>query len=217
MSNKWIFIGPTLYDSHLSNADLTDRAYIIMPPAKRGDIELLTTQNPVGEIVLVDGTFHHFPAVSHSEIRNGLKMGWKIFGMSSMGAIRAAEMSHMGMIGYGEVYHRFKNHQLDDDEVALLFAPQSFSFKPLSEPMIHFRVALDVAVNENLMSEFEKMTISQIMKNRWYGWRTINEFNKAVRENTQMSDTQLDNWLDRFVEFRIKSLDLDKFILNLKP
>ena len=46
-------------------------------------------------------------------------------GASSMGALRAAELSQFGMVGIGEVYQAFKLGRLeDDDEVAIVHGPE---------------------------------------------------------------------------------------------
>jgi hypothetical protein len=65
-------------------------------------------------------------------------------GASSMGALRAAEMDTLGMIGIGKIYRMYKDGTLvSDDEVALVFDP--VSGYSLSEPLINIRCTLKKA------------------------------------------------------------------------
>src|SRR5476649_2546093 len=92
---SYLFIGPSSYAIQL---DLPSNMKV-MPPAKRGDIENLMAEYPPGTVVLVDGTYHSYPAVSHAEIRTAIEAGWTFWGLSSMGAIRAVELAPVGMKG----------------------------------------------------------------------------------------------------------------------
>ena len=65
-----------------------------------------------------------------------------MWGLSSMGAIRAREMAHLGMRGYGSVYAPFATEgDFQDDEVALLHEPNA-PYRPVSEPLVHLREAV---------------------------------------------------------------------------
>ena len=67
-----------------------------------------------------------------------LKDKVKIYGASSMGALRASELDRYGMIGIGKIYHLYRDGTLNsDDEVALSF--ESEGYTPLSEPLINIR------------------------------------------------------------------------------
>ena len=131
-----VFLGPSL--------DVPSAEKILhvdyRPPAKRGD--LITAARERAEIIgLIDGVFHQESAVAHREILAAVKGGIRVVGSSSMGALRAAEMDTLGMVGIGEIYRMFKSGELEsDDEVALVFDP--VSGMSLSEPLINIRFTL---------------------------------------------------------------------------
>jgi len=134
-----VFLGPSL--------DLESAEKILSaeyrPPAKRGD--LLAAAGEGADIIgLIDGVFHQENAVAHREILAALKGGIRVVGSSSMGALRAAEMDTLGMVGIGEIYRMYKSGELEsDDEVALVFDPNSGL--SLSEPLINIRFTLRLA------------------------------------------------------------------------
>jgi len=98
---------------------------------------------------LIDGVFHQESAVAHREILTALKKGVRVIGSSSMGALRAAEMDTLGMVGIGEIYRMYKGGELEaDDEVALVFDPSSGM--ALSEPLINIRFTLKRAMREGI-------------------------------------------------------------------
>ena len=96
----FIFTGPTLSPkeakSHL------DAVYL--PPVKLGDIyRIVELFKPIA-IGIIDGYFNQVPAVWHKEILWAISRGIQVFGAASMGALRAAELDTLGMIGCGEIY-----------------------------------------------------------------------------------------------------------------
>jgi hypothetical protein len=149
-----VFLGPSL-DLESAEKILTAE---YRSPAKRGD--LITAAREGAEIIgLIDGVFHQESAVAHREILAALKGGIRVVGSSSMGALRAAEMDTLGMVGIGEIYRMYKSGELEsDDEVALVFDP--VSGLSLSEPLINIRFSLmrakesgiiDTAVHDALL------------------------------------------------------------------
>lgn len=80
MKRVIVFTGPSL---HPREAKKLLRAEY-HPPVRRGDI-LNVIRKPANIIVIIDGVFHHEPAVAHKEIIEALKMGVKVVGGASMG------------------------------------------------------------------------------------------------------------------------------------
>ncbi|MDP3396357.1 MAG: TfuA-related McrA-glycine thioamidation protein [Methanoregula sp.] len=140
-----VFLGPSL-DLESAEKILTAE---YRPPAKRGD--LITAARDGAEIIgLIDGVFHQESAVAHREILAALKGGIRVVGSSSMGALRAAEMDTLGMVGIGEIYRMYKSSELEsDDEVALVFDPNSGL--SLSEPLINIRFTLKRAKESGII------------------------------------------------------------------
>ena len=112
--NKIMFAGPTL--ARLGDPRVAERAgFDVRSPVRRGDIAALLDKTP-GVLVVVDGVFNQSLAVGHAELRSAIAAGWQVFGLSSMGAVRAFEMRNLGMIGFGRVYgHCYisRNHRFN--------------------------------------------------------------------------------------------------------
>lgn len=112
------------------------------PPAQAGDLLALATGD-AATVCLIDGYFDHRPAVRHKEILLLLSRGVRVFGASSIGALRAAEMRAFGMIGIGAVYRAYARGTVrGDDEVALIHAGADQDWRPLSVPLIDVRAML---------------------------------------------------------------------------
>jgi TfuA protein len=71
-------------------------------PAARGDV-LADARAGTNVVALVDGRFQESLAVSIGEIADALRAGVRVYGSSSMGALRAVELRDEGMIGCGEI------------------------------------------------------------------------------------------------------------------
>jgi hypothetical protein len=82
-----VFLGPSL---PLEDArKILDAIYL--PPAKQADLISAAINHEPDAIALIDGTFHQSLSVWHKEILFALQRGIRVFGASSMGALRAAE------------------------------------------------------------------------------------------------------------------------------
>jgi hypothetical protein len=140
-----VFLGPSL-DLESAEKILTAE---YRPPAKRGDL-IAAARDGAVIIGLIDGVFHQDSAVAHREILSALKNGIRVVGSSSMGALRAAEMDTLGMVGIGEIYRMYKSGELEsDDEVALVFDPNSGL--SLFEPLINIRFTLQRACEAGII------------------------------------------------------------------
>src|SRR5262245_29796856 len=114
--STYVFLGPTL-PVREARAVL-DATYL--PPILQGDLLRLLPRAPQ-VIVIIDGGFELTPAVWHKEIMLALESGVHVFGASSMGALRAAELDQFGMVGVGAIYQMFRTGEIeDDDEVAVM-------------------------------------------------------------------------------------------------
>lgn len=126
-----------------------------LPPARAGDFLRLSGKG-FDTVALIDGYFDHCPAPWHKEILLAMEEGICVVGASSMGALRAAELDGYGMVGVGTIYHAYRDGLLTgDDEVALVHAPESLGWEPLSVPMIEVRATLALAVRRGLLDRVE--------------------------------------------------------------
>ena len=131
------FLGPSLGAAEARRLAPGAR---LLPPAGRGDLFKALgrgRRKPPRVIALIDGVFEARPAVWHREILAALEEGVAVFGASSMGALRAAELWPFGMVGLGRVYGWLRNGTiLDDSEVALLHADREHGYRALSVPLV---------------------------------------------------------------------------------
>jgi hypothetical protein len=134
-----VFLGPTLKQERA--AAFLEARYL--PPAEQGALIWAVQSLTPSAIVLIDGIFAKAPAVRHKEILWTLSQGIPVFGAASMGALRAAELSIFGMIGYGLIYRWYRATPFaDDDEVAVAMAPVELGACALSDALINMRLTL---------------------------------------------------------------------------
>jgi len=180
-----------------------------LEPAARGDIDTITRSEPPGSIVLADGKFHQSLSVGHVEIRRALEQGWRVWGVSSIGAIRAYELREAGMRGYGRVYRlffRFRDFQ--DDEVAMLHGPGP-GYAAASEPLVHMRFALHDLVRRHLLEQSKALAVLSELKALWYGQRTLHTFAGLVcAAGSPSKQSGIRARLARFDRYRVKQQDL---------
>jgi hypothetical protein len=161
-----VFLGPSLDGA--SAEKILAAEY--RPPAKRGDL-ITAAREGAAIIGLIDGVFHQESAVAHREILAALKAGIRVIGSSSMGALRAAEMDTLGMVGIGEVYRMYKSGELiADDEVALVFDP--VSGMSLSEPLINIRFTMRQALHDGIIDAAAHDALLASAKSLFYPKRT---------------------------------------------
>ena len=131
-----VFVGPSI------SADLVGTALpnaIIRPPAAQGDILRALYDRPTA-IAVIDGYFDLVPAVWHKEIMVALASGVAVYGASSIGALRAAELQPFGMIGHGRIFECYRDGILeDDDEVAVVHASPEDGYRQLSHALVDLR------------------------------------------------------------------------------
>jgi hypothetical protein len=161
-----VFLGPSLEQSAAEKI----LPALYRPPAKRGDL-LSAVHDGATIIGLIDGVFHQESAVAHREILTAIKKGVRVVGASSMGALRAAEMDTLGMVGIGKIYRMYKSGELEsDDEVALVFDPSSGL--ALSEPLINIRFTLKRAQEEGIIDTVEHDALLVVARQVFYPQRT---------------------------------------------
>jgi hypothetical protein len=209
MSPGFLFAGPTLARARLIDPGLSLAGLDLLPPIKRGQLPVLMAQHQPGTVIIVDGLFHTEVAVGHQEIRAMLARGWKVWGLSSMGAIRAREMSGLGMVGFGKVYQLFCQEGVDfrDDEVTLLH-DKAPDYTELSEPLVHLRAALDDLVARELLGAEARAGLIGELEGMWYADRTLSWLAARLRG----LGVEPRGILDDFDRYRVKSLDLIEFL-----
>ena len=174
----YVFLGPTLPVARAK--ELLDAVYL--PPVAMGDVHDVLARKP-SAIVIIDGLFEQVPSVWHKEILLALEAGIRVFGASSMGALRAAELWPFGMEGVGRIFEWFKSgHLEDDDEVAVVHGAASTGHQPLSEAMVNFRDGLERAVRADVLSAVTSQKLIALAKQMFYADRSWPALIKAGHE-----------------------------------
>ncbi|MDO5860633.1 TfuA-related McrA-glycine thioamidation protein [Methanobrevibacter sp.] len=177
-------------------------------PIKRGDLNLALNENP-NIVAIIDGVFHQSSAVGHKEILKVINSGIKVFGASSMGALRASELDTLGMIGIGYCYEQYANGIIDsDDDVAVML--DSESLEPLSTPLISMRHVFTKAVNENIITTEEKDELLLITKRTYYPQRN---YAKTLSESG-LDDNKKENLINFIRETEDVKKEDAKLLLN---
>lgn len=208
-----IFVGPTA--AGLPDPEWPRRlGFEVRPPVRRGDVRLLLPESP-GVLVIVDGVFHHALAVGHVELRNAVNRRWNVWGLSSMGAIRAYEMRFMGVRGFGRVYDLFcRCGDFQDDEVALIHE-QAPPHRPLTEPLVHLRLALSGLRDDGLLNAAVAAEVAEVLKGLYFGERTLSRLFAELGCRVEPGAlSAIRARLEPFSKFRVKSLDLERFLME---
>jgi hypothetical protein len=145
-------------------------------PVKHGDLLRLGCR-PGDRVLIVDGLFHQAATVRHKEILQLLSDGVAVFGSSSMGALRAAELDVYGMRGVGVVYRMYASGEVEaDDEVAVVHLDADEDYRQLSDPMVNVRHAVAVARADGVLDAGTATAILSAARRLHYrerNWRTI--------------------------------------------
>ena len=201
-----IFIGPT--SIALENQP---ENFEIKGPIKRGDCLELINSHFKGNVVIVDGYFGQDLAVTHREIMLLINSGVSVTGISSIGAIRAAELESEGMHGFGEIFNRFKEDpDFRDDEVALTHAPEPYYF-PISEPLYHIRLMLTHFLDIGKIDKKSYSTVISKLENMWFGYRTLIMVNELLKSSIQNTCEKFELEIE-IQKFRQKGHDVNEFL-----
>lgn len=130
-----VFLGPSM--SHDEARELAPEA-ILLPPVCQGDLLSACEMYEPEVVVIVDGEFGQSLSVWHKEVLFVIDQGVRVFGASSMGALRASELDRFGMEGIGKVYKHYAEGFLTaDEDVALLHADAEYGWRPFTWPMVN--------------------------------------------------------------------------------
>ncbi|HKG38030.1 MAG TPA: TfuA-like protein [Conexibacter sp.] len=151
-----VFVGPTLPPERVR--ELLPAAVVHEPIRHLSLLQL--TLAPGDTVAVIDGVFLQSPAIRHKELLHVLEQGVSVWGASSMGALRAAELGPFGMRGVGIVHRLFASNVLDrDDEVAVLHATAEAGHRPLSMALVSIRVLARRARRARLIADRTEMPL----------------------------------------------------------
>ena len=176
-----VFIGPSL-PLDVARRTLPNADY--RAPIKRGDLVKVGSGTVVG---IIDGVFGETLAISPGEIRDAIDRGVAIYGAASMGALRAAEIPKVK--GVGRIFEMYRSGAIDrDDEVALLFAPETY--QPLTVPLINFRYAVERLMRSTTLRREDGNALIEACAKLHYKRRTYQEIfdNSELARNKDVKD-----------------------------
>lgn len=185
-----VFLGPSL-DLYRAK-EVVDADF--RPPVKRGDLG--TLYPGVRTVGIIDGVLLTDAAVGHREILALMEREVTVIGGGSMGALRAAELRDLGMIGVGRIYKEYESGRVDgDDEVVLAYDP--FTQRPLSEPLINLRLNLEAAAARGVVSEADAARLIAELKRTFYPKRSYEQLRSTAGKLLEEEDF---NRLSKFLE-----------------
>ncbi|QWA25933.1 hypothetical protein KJK32_44870 [Streptomyces sp. JCM17656] len=107
---------------------------------------------PGDTLLIIDGLFLQSRAVRHKELLCLLDQGVRLYGASSMGALRAAELEAFGMQGIGRVFEDYRDGLLvGDDEVALTHGDADSGYQCASWALVDLRYAAQQAARAGVI------------------------------------------------------------------
>jgi hypothetical protein len=164
-----VFLGPSL---SIDEARRTLPARYL-GPARCGDVLRARRLSP-RVIAIVDGVFARTAAIWHKEILLALDDGISVFGASSMGALRAAELVPFGMVGIGRIFEAYRDGRYtDDDEVALLHGPIDTGYREMSQAMVNIRATVALAVSSGVIHPDSGERVISCAKDTFYQVRSL--------------------------------------------
>lgn len=173
-----VFLGPTLPRTEAERIFAAD----YRPPVAMGDVYRAAQERPAC-IAIIDGVFHHQPAVWHKEILFALARGIAVVGASSMGALRAVELAPMGMHGVGRIVELYRSGVVDaDDEVAVLHGDAEAGYRVSSVALVNVRCAVEAMVEAGLLVSSEAAGVVGVVQRLHYAERSWSAVVGAVRE-----------------------------------
>ena len=198
----YVFLGPTLPVAEA--AALLDAVYL--PPVRQSDVLRLVRSARPRAIGIVDGYFRDVPACWHKEILFALAEGVHVFGAASMGALRAAELDGLGMVGVGRVYEAYRSGTFqpygpepfeDDDEVAVVHGPAETGYVALSEAMVNMRATFAHAAEQGVIDAGTRDALVAVGKVLFYPERSYAAVLGAGRAQGLDAEaiTRLELWL----------------------
>lgn len=158
---------------------------VMTPPIQRGDI-WNDIKDRVQVIAIIDGKFHQNLPVSINEIMDGLRCGIAIYGSSSMGALRAAELRTQGMIGHGKIFEFIRdNPYFRDDYLGQVFEEKRERLQKKSRPYIDFYFNVEAMVSSSQISRRTGDALNTLYRNLPYPNRNWENLEQEIKKDYQ--------------------------------
>lgn len=171
-----VFAGPSLVNSPLYG----HVAHLLLPPVSDGDlIAALDAEEPPTTMLVIDGYFGAGQAVTLTEIQEVLQRGVRLYGSSSMGALRAVEARPWGMIGLGEIFHAYlSGARTADENVALMHDDE---YRSLTAPTVNVDLLCELLETEAVPRE-QCREFARRARELYFGDRSYSALRRLARE-----------------------------------
>ncbi len=176
MSNTVLYAGPSLYGIKESLVE----GITLKGPCKQSDLFEDLTDKDIENIIVADGLYKTIPAPWHKEFLLTLEAGKNIYGVSSLGALRASELDCFGMKGYGKIYEYFKNGIRDDSDVALLHMGEDEGWKPTTVAFVEIYFWLNHLEDVGMIDREIKSILIEREKLCYFEQRTWGKIKKDM-------------------------------------
>lgn len=149
-------------------------------PIKRRDVWLDIKQG-YHVLGIVDGEFLQNLAVSPSEIADAMRCGIKVYGSSSMGAMRAAELREYGMIGVGRIFEHIRDADyFKDDHLGQLFADGAGS--KFSLPFLDLKLGIEDLSEKGKVGKEDAAVVIRLYEQLHFSERSFSALRASLRK-----------------------------------
>jgi hypothetical protein len=106
-----------------------------------------------------------------------------------MGALRAAELHVLGMVGVGRIFEDYRCGRLeDDDEVAVAHGPAETGFLAVSEAMVNIRYTLAAALDAAVIVPSLEQQLARLAKATFFKTRAWTSILRDARRLGEHAD-----------------------------
>lgn len=157
----------------------------VMPPVRRGELyRLCREQSEPTRVLVVDGLFSVGGAPPPSEFVDvASHAGMDIFGVSSMGALRAIECAPAGVIGLGVIYRLYRLGVIETDAEVAVGVDSDNDYHPTTVPLVDVRWYLSQARRRGLIDWYQHRAVLDLAKSCHFLERTPRYLDRIASEH----------------------------------
>ncbi|WP_411115052.1 TfuA-like protein [Streptomyces sp. 029-5] len=164
-----VYTGPTLSPD---DPVLSDPRFAPRPPIRHGDL-FDSGIAAADTVVIIDGVYHHTPAVRHKEIIWALGRGVRVVGAASIGALRAAELAPCGMVGVGEIYDAYAAGTIEGDDEVAVGQSTDADMRSVTWPLVNLRHVLKLAKAAGVITTDTAAEVLGELRDVYYPHRSL--------------------------------------------
>ncbi|MFE2634286.1 TfuA-like protein [Streptomyces scopuliridis] len=164
-----VYTGPTLSPD---DPVLSDPRVVTRPPIRHGDL-FDSGITATDTVLILDGVYHHTPAIRHKEIIWALGRGVRVIGAASIGALRAAELAPCGMVGVGEIYDAYAAGRIQGDDEVAVGQTTDADMRSVTWPLVNLRYVLKLAAAAGVITTDASAEVLGELRGVYYPHRSL--------------------------------------------